>query len=209
MTITGPSCSGKSSLEQALCEGFPLMFQKLVSVTTRAPRPGEVEGSHYHFVNRDEFAELLNSGRLAQFVKFGDHFYGTLSSEADSIMKSGMVPVVVVEPTGVDQYRDWAGERGASVFALYVMGDPFELAERWIDRVQAEGDMTADRKKAIAERLANTYVIEGSDWPGATEYSLVLKRFGADCERRVMEKLADITSQLKDKTKLILPQAQP
>lgn len=97
--IAGPSGSGKTSLAQALVQSFPAL-SKVVTVTTRTPRPGEINGVDYHFVSVDRFAEMRVHELFVEVDYAYGEWYGTLYS---SFMKkptqtpTGFVEVVTVE----------------------------------------------------------------------------------------------------------------
>lgn len=81
LMIMGKSGSGKSTLEHDLVENYPDEFHKVVSVTTRSPREGEVDGRDYHFVDDEEFNRLEQSGKLIQKTEFANNQYGSMKSE--------------------------------------------------------------------------------------------------------------------------------
>ncbi|MEM9907700.1 MAG: guanylate kinase, partial [Cyanobacteria bacterium P01_D01_bin.44] len=76
IVFTGPSGVGKGTLLRQLLERHP-DIQLSVSATTRQPRPGEVNGQHYHFVSRDTFNHMIEQGELLEWAEFAGNFYGT------------------------------------------------------------------------------------------------------------------------------------
>lgn len=133
--LTGPSCAGKSTLEGQLRE---VGFASLTSITTRAPRAGEVDGKHYHFVNETRFAELLEEGALVASVRFGDHLYGMTKSEINRHSSYGAPVVVVCEPNGRDQIIDYCEKHDWSCHAVYVGNTDKVIAERFLNRLHGE-----------------------------------------------------------------------
>lgn len=77
LVISGPSGSGKSTLIQKLFEEFPDKFGFSVSHTTRAPRPGEINGVHYHFTTKDEIQKAIDSGEFIESAVYTNHLCGT------------------------------------------------------------------------------------------------------------------------------------
>ncbi len=76
--VSAPSGAGKSSLIQALLKTQPLYdTQVSVSHTTRQPRPGEVHGEHYFFVNHDEFKEMISRDAFLEHAEVFGNYYGT------------------------------------------------------------------------------------------------------------------------------------
>jgi len=80
LVITGPSGVGKGTLIRALRERLPGL-ELSVSATTRAPRPGEVDGRDYHFLSREEFDRRLEAGDFLEHATYAGNRYGTPRSE--------------------------------------------------------------------------------------------------------------------------------
>jgi len=74
--LSGPSGVGKGSVVALLRERYPSVWLS-VSVTTRRPRPGEIDGLHYHFVSRAEFERLVAAGELLEWAEYAGNCYGT------------------------------------------------------------------------------------------------------------------------------------
>lgn len=105
IVITGPSGSGKSTLLKMLFDKHPGRFSFCVSHTTRQPRPGEQDGASYHFVSFDDFERMKQQGEFLEWAPFGKNFYGTSRAAINSILGSGMTPILDVERKGVEALR--------------------------------------------------------------------------------------------------------
>lgn len=77
LVLCGPSGSGKSSLLRLLFEEFPDRFGFSVSHTTRNPRPGEENGKHYHFTNKEDMEHAIARGEFIESAVFSANMYGT------------------------------------------------------------------------------------------------------------------------------------
>lgn len=77
LVLCGPSGSGKSTLLKRLLKEFPDKFGFSVSHTTRDPRPGEKEGVHYHFTNKDDMLSAVQRGAFIETACFSGNMYGT------------------------------------------------------------------------------------------------------------------------------------
>ncbi len=75
VVVSGPSGVGKSTILAALAERWPFFFS--VSVTTREPRPGERDGSDYHFVDGDRFQRMIDADELLEWAEYSGRRYGT------------------------------------------------------------------------------------------------------------------------------------
>lgn len=75
--ISGPSGVGKGTIIEKLLKTFPNTFGFSVSHTTRGPRPGEVDGTHYHFVSKPDFEEAVERGEFVEYAKVHTNYYGT------------------------------------------------------------------------------------------------------------------------------------
>ena len=89
--VSAPSGAGKSSLIQALLKTQPLYdTQVSVSHTTRQPRPGEVHGEHYFFVNHDEFKEMISRDAFLEHAEVFGNYYGTSREAIEQVLATGV-----------------------------------------------------------------------------------------------------------------------
>jgi len=142
--VTGPSGAGKGTLERALLERRP-DFELAVSATTRAQRPNEVAGVHYHFLSHDDFVRRIGEGGFLEWVEYVGNRYGTLRSEIDRIRAGGRVPLLDLEIDGALRVRDEVPE------AVTVFVDaPLEELERRLHERATESSGQIDERLAIA-----------------------------------------------------------
>lgn len=112
--ISGPSGAGKGTLIEGVLPRCPYLTLA-VSATTRAMRPGEVDGVDYHFLAPSEFARLVDEGAFLEHVEYADNRYGTLRSELRRHLDAGLSVVLEIELRGARAVR--VAEPGAvSVF---------------------------------------------------------------------------------------------
>jgi guanylate kinase len=102
--VSGPSGAGKGTLIKGALERIGDLAVA-VSATTRAMRPGEVDGREYHFMSRAEFARLVESGAFLEHAEFAGNRYGTLNTELDRIMDSGRSVILEIELQGARNVR--------------------------------------------------------------------------------------------------------
>ncbi len=114
--VSAPSGAGKTSLLKALLErdgGLKLS----VSHTTRAPRPGEEDGVHYHFVSVDEFMRLAGEGAFLEQAQVFDNYYGTSQAAVQSLLDEGHDVVLEIDWQGARQVRK-AFPEAVSIFIM-------------------------------------------------------------------------------------------
>jgi guanylate kinase len=102
--ITGPSGVGKGTLIRGLRERLPEL-ELSVSATTRAPRPGEVDGIDYVFLDQAEFERRVQAGEFVEHARYSGNRYGTLRSELERRMAAGRPVVLEIEVQGARQVR--------------------------------------------------------------------------------------------------------
>ena len=103
--ITGPSGVGKGTLIRTLLERVPEL-ELAVSATTRAPRPGEEDGVHYHFLDDAEFDRRVGEGDFVEHAEYSGRRYGTLRSELERRTAAGASVVLEIEVQGARQVAD-------------------------------------------------------------------------------------------------------
>ena len=109
MILSGPSGSGKDTVINELLKKDE---QTLVSIsmTTRKPRPGEVDGVSYYFVAREEFEENIRNGEMLEYALYGDNYYGTPKSPIRKWVAEGKTVLLKIEVQGMakikEQYPD-------------------------------------------------------------------------------------------------------
>ena len=105
IVISGPSGVGKGTVRKALFQkkGHDLVYS--VSMTTRAPREGEVEGKDYYFVSKEEFEERIKEGKFLEYTKFVGNYYGTPLDKVEEQLDEGKEVVLEIEVEGAKQVR--------------------------------------------------------------------------------------------------------
>lgn len=104
IVVAGPSGVGKTSVLAELRRRYP-DFYFSVSVTTRPPRPGEVDGAHYHFVDNDTFDKLIGDNQLLEHAEYAGNRYGTPRGPVEQALDQGRPALLEIEVQGARQVR--------------------------------------------------------------------------------------------------------
>jgi len=102
--IAAPSGGGKTSLVNALLDQDPRLVLS-ISHTTRAPRPGDVDGQHYHFVRKQEFEQMVSDGDFMEHARVFDHFYGTNRNSVAHQLQQDRDVILEIDWQGARQVR--------------------------------------------------------------------------------------------------------
>src|SRR5689334_9390229 len=103
--VSGPSGVGKSSVVSELRRIYPEVYFS-VSVTTRAARPGEVDGAHYRFIDRETFQKLSDGGELLESAEYAGNWYGTPRRPVEEALVGGRPAILEIELQGARQVRE-------------------------------------------------------------------------------------------------------
>ena len=103
--VSAPSGAGKTSLVKALLARCPGIAAS-VSHTTRAPRPGEEDGRHYHFVDVAHFAAMIDAGEFLEHAEVFDHHYGTSRQSVERSLAGGSDVLLEIDWQGAAQVRE-------------------------------------------------------------------------------------------------------
>lgn len=99
IVVSAPAGCGKDTiLEQALKKNGNLFYS--VSATSRAPRPGEVDGVSYHFKTREEFEEMIKNGELLEYTEYVGNYYGTPKKAVSDMLEAGKDVILKIEIEG-------------------------------------------------------------------------------------------------------------
>lgn len=145
LLISGPSGSGKSSICKRLVQDPRVVFS--VSATTRPMRSGEVDGVHYHFLDKRRFREHVEHGDFIEWAEVHGNLYGTLRAPMEEALAQGKVYLVEIDVQGALQLRA-LGQEGLYVF---IAPPDFETLER---RLVGRG---TDPPEVIRRRLQKAH----------------------------------------------------
>ena len=153
IVISGASGVGKGTvLGQMMKKRDDLYFS--VSATTRAPRPGEVDGVHYFFISKECFEEMISQDEFLEYDAHAANYYGTLRGQAEAKQKKGHV-LLDIEPNGAAQVRKTAPD----ATLIFIMPPSMEELER---RLRGRGDTSEEQIAMRMERAV--WEMEQRSW---------------------------------------------
>src|SRR5215471_3639656 len=149
--LSGPSGVGKSTVVAELRRRSPEIWIS-VSVTTRRPRPGEVNGREYHFVDGAEFDRMVSAGELLEWAEFAGNKYGTPAEPVRERLELGLPMLLEIDLAGARQVREVMKDDALLVFLEPPSWD--ELVRRLTGRGTEPPEVVARRLEAAREELA-------------------------------------------------------
>lgn len=165
--ISAPSGAGKTSLVKALCEKLD-NIQPSISHTTRNKRPGEIDGSDYHFVNETEFLAKREADEFLESARVFDHYYGTSAAAVEQTLTTGTDLILEIDWQGARQI----GKKLDHGISIFVIPPSLEALEhRLRKRGQDDEDIIRRRMRAATLEMVHydefDYLIINDDFDEA------------------------------------------
>ena len=178
LVLSAPSGAGKSSLARALADADPRVTL-CVSHTTRPPRPGEVDGVHYHFVGRREFEAMVDAGEFLEHARVFDRYYGTSRGALRAGLAQGRDVVLDIDWQGARLVRE-AFPEALSVFILPPSIEALRsrLVGRGQDSAEAVERRMRDARADIGHYGEFDHVVVNDDFGRALADLRALRRGG-------------------------------
>ena len=195
--LSSPSGAGKTTLTKKLAEQNS-NFKISISHTTRKPRPNEVDGKDYHFVNEDEFNLLIKKNNFFEYAKIFDNRYGTLRKPVTDLLSEGKDVLFDIDWQGTQQLKK---VKNLSLVTFFILPPNIKiLKERLLNRHKGQ-------EKVIEKRM-HKFNEEVSHW---NEYDYIVENDNLDkCYNKILsiiisEKKGEIQKQnLKEIEKKVL-----
>ena len=147
--IAGPSGVGKGTIIQALfAQQKNLYFS--VSATTRAPRPGEVDGVHYHFLTREQFLRWIEEDAFLEHAEYIGNFYGTPKRYVDEAMDRGEDVILDIEVQGAEQVY----QKRPDTIRIFIAPPSWQELER---RLTSRGTETPEKVRGRLARAREEF----------------------------------------------------
>jgi guanylate kinase len=118
LILSSPSGAGKTTLTRMLLQTRELDLTPSISVTTRARRSSEVDGIHYSFITKKQFAALREGGDLLEWAEVHGNFYGTPREPAEQVLRQGRDVLFDIDYQGTRQIKREAADDAVTIFVL-------------------------------------------------------------------------------------------
>lgn len=150
--ISGPSGAGKGTVYNEVVARRP-NIKKSVSVTTRNPRPGEVEGVHYYFRTLEQYQEMIAKGEFLETVSVYCNYYGTPKAPVLKMLADGNDVMFEIDTLGAEQIR----KKYPKSITIFLMPPSFEELERRLRGRGTESEEAITRRLGLARSELSKY----------------------------------------------------
>lgn len=170
IVLSGPSGVGKGTVRKELFKQPNTNYEYSISMTTRKPRSGEVDGVDYFFKSREEFEQLIEEGGLLEYAEFVGNYYGTPLAYVNETLDAGRDVFLEIEVQGAAQIREKVPE---ALFIFLAPPSISELEKRLIGRGTESEEIIKQRIEAAKEELEMMslydYVVENDEIQNACD----------------------------------------
>ncbi|MCX7886359.1 MAG: guanylate kinase [Verrucomicrobiae bacterium] len=153
--ISSPSGGGKTTLCNRLLQ-WDKNLTRVVTCTTRPPRPGEQHGVHYHFLSKEEFERRIAAGHFLEHAEYNGHCYGTPRQFVEDVLRSGRDALLAIEVQGARQItrlvRSGKFPYPDSLVTIFLFPPTLGLLEQRLRRRGQDDEQTLQRRLQIARQ---------------------------------------------------------
>ncbi|MBQ7549274.1 MAG: guanylate kinase [Clostridia bacterium] len=145
VVLSGPSGSGKDTvLSEIFCKAPEL--KKSVSMTTRKPREGEIDGVDYIFVDESVFTDAVSDGKMLEYARYGGNYYGTPKERVDSWLSEGLTVILKIDVQGGENIRRLYPD----AVSIFITPPSMSVLEKRLRRRGSEAEEEVRKRLAIA-----------------------------------------------------------
>lgn len=150
LVLSGPSGVGKGTVKSEIVKTKAFEFEYSVSMTTRSPRPGEVDGKDYYFVSKEEFTQAIQTDGLLEYNEYVGNYYGTPLAPVKKLLKEGKDVLLEIDVNGAKKVREQMPD---GVFIFLTPPDLTTLKSRLEHRGTDSDEVIAGRLKQARKEI--------------------------------------------------------
>ena len=150
LVLSGPSGVGKGTVKSAIVKNKVFPFEYSVSMTTRKPRPGEVNGKDYYFVTQERFKQAIKQNELLEYNQYVNNFYGTPMAPVEKMLEAGKDVLLEIDVNGAKKVRKQMPD---GVFIFLTPPDLHTLHTRLENRGTESEDVIMGRIKQARQEI--------------------------------------------------------
>ena len=150
LVLSGPSGVGKGTVKSAIVKNKVFPFEYSVSMTTRKPRPGEVNGKDYYFVSQERFKQAIKQNELLEYNQYVNNFYGTPMAPVEKMLDAGKDVLLEIDVNGAKKVRKQMPD---GVFIFLTPPDLHTLHTRLENRGTESEDVIMGRIKQARQEI--------------------------------------------------------
>lgn len=154
--LSGPSGVGKGTVRDRILEDASVNLTYSISMTTRKPRNGEIDGVHYYFVDTEYFENAIKNDQFLEYAQFVGNYYGTPQNVVDEILESGRNVLLEIEVQGAKQVM----AKRPDAITIFMVPPSFEELEKRIRGRRSEPEDIVQQRLSKAKgemKLINNY----------------------------------------------------
>ena len=187
--FSGPSGSGKGTVLKKYLAGQD-DARVSVSMTTRQPREGDIDGVHYYFVTREYFEKKIADNKMLEYAEYNHNMYGTPKEPVDEMLKEGKIVFLEIEVQGAEKIRKLYPD----AVSIFLMPPSMSILEERLRGRQSEDEETINHRLVIAREEIRR----------ASEYEYVVVNDTVDNAAEVMDKIISAERQKTSRNKKII-----
>lgn len=150
LVLSGPSGVGKGTVKSAIVKNKVFPFEYSVSMTTRQPRPGEINGKDYFFVTEERFKQAISQNELLEYNQYVNHYYGTPKAPVAKMLDEGKDVLLEIDVNGAQKVRQ---EMPDGVFIFLTPPDLHTLHTRLENRGTESEDVIMGRIRQARQEI--------------------------------------------------------
>lgn len=194
--LSSPSGAGKTTITRSLLANDPEL-RVSVSVTTRPPRPGEVDGKDYHFISKEQFTAMIDNNQLLEHAKVFGNYYGTPLKPVEDALANSQDIIFDIDWQGTQQLKQKLVNDLVTVFILPPSQE--ELERRLRSRQQDDETIIQDRMQKASDEISHyseyDYIIVNTNLEKSIQKAQSILE-AERCKRRRLTALTDFVREL-------------